>query len=210
MKRGQFIIFLLIFILSACSVTKRHYRPGFFIQRHSTVDFSSHKEIVDTDSINFKEKFVEKKPQYTTNLIQDHESILDEKIVESAFEITNSKTEKIIITKTLSPIIFKKTNFPILREDKSYDDNSILAQEFAKKSYRCAIFAILFCWTIFGGFILSLIAQSKAKKAIWLNEGINTDVDIKAKKSILISKILLLLYSIGLIVFISVMFILFF
>ncbi len=210
MRFAKSLFLLIIIFFTSCSVTKRHYRPGFFIQRHSTIDYTSHKSSFESDSLILKVKYSENKFSTPTKLIQDVEPIIDEKIIEPVIEIENSTNDKLITFRTLSPIIFRKNNFPILREDKSYDDNSILAQEFAKKSFRYAILAIAFCWTIWGGFIFSLIAQSKAKKAIWLNEGINTDVDIKAKKSILISKTLLLLYSIGLIVFISVMFILFF
>lgn len=198
-------ICFVIFLGASCSVTKRHYRNGFFIQHHAI--FEDKNFVKEIDSSNSNEKI--------TVIPNEIESVCSfEKKDLSTPNETNSEiflpfsNEEIIIENekiNLNPKKEFKYNYFRKSDDEKYKDNSQIAKTLAHQALKKAILAIIFFWLFFIGFPLCLLAQSTAKQALVLNDGVDNQVENNAKNAILISNIILIIYSISVIILITVL-----
>lgn len=216
MKASFLFIGLFILFFTSCSVTKRQYRNGFFIQHHVDIGIKNKdvktipNDYVHVETINqtIAKKFIENPTEE-----QNQEILFNESGSKIKTNFSN-KTDD-IETKEFVKFQVEKNNIQPtekkirLLEDK-YEDNSVLALALANKAFKHSIWALIFCWIFFIGFIEASLAIKKGKRALFLNDSNDVEIEKKAKNAILISEILLLLYSIGILILISVLFILFF
>jgi hypothetical protein len=186
----RFYPVLVIALLASCSITKRHYRAGFYIQRHT----------------DYREIISEKKPQNEidqnekgiiamNDVIQEQmpEPLLSAQSEFKSREKYEIPAEPRVVNKVECKLKRPVTSFIIqkrvLPHEPVFEDNVELAEWYLGRANRYTLLTILLGWSVLGLFIFGPLALNRAKRAIFLNDKAVADIDITANRDIKVVKI---------------------
>jgi len=206
-------ILWLVLVLASCSVTKRHYRSGFYISHQHRVNANvrSDSNAVESKFVqrffpatNKEERICNNVSENTTLQIISTQSIPVRSVALSENKLIWIKTiEKALPNLFYSEVQLKKLVPTSIEQNEKTQE---LANQYANTALKSAIWALILSWTIIGGFIFGVRAVNKAKLATMLSDGNYPEIDIKANRAILLAQILFISYTVILLLTIIIAF----